>query len=71
MADDLKSLSNRIQQLEKDLKAAQLALGQKIDLTQKRAELVALQITDLQKRGVDAVKSIEALEKRVSTLESK
>ena len=71
MADDLKSLSNRIQQLEKDLKAAQLALGQKIDLTQKRAELVALQITDLQKRGVDAVKSIEALEKRVGNLESK
>ena len=71
MADDLKSLSNRIQQLEKDLKAAQLALGQKIDLTQRRAELAGLQVTDLQKRGVDAVKSIEALEKRVSTLESK
>ena len=58
MADDIKSLAARIQQLEKDLKA----LARTVNDDQVRAKLAGLQITDLQKRGVDMDTRIKKLE---------
>jgi outer membrane murein-binding lipoprotein Lpp len=60
MADDIKSLATRIQQLEKDLKA----LARTVNDDQVRAKLAGLQITDLQKRGVD-------MDTRIKKVESK
>ena len=64
MPEDIKSVIKRVEQLEKDLKAAQLALARKVSVDEVKVELKGLQIGDLQKRGVD-------LEKRVTVLESK
>jgi hypothetical protein len=62
MADDIKSLAKRVEQLEKDLKAAQLALGKKVNMDEVKGELKGLQIVDLQKDAVELTKRVAALE---------
>jgi hypothetical protein len=71
MADDIKSLIKRVEDLEKDLKAAKYDLGRKVNTDEVKMELKGQQITGLQKDGVEMAKSIADLEKRVKTLESK
>jgi|HubBroStandDraft_5_1064220.scaffolds.fasta_scaffold818046_1 hypothetical protein len=62
MADDIKSLAKRVEQLEKDLKTAQLALGKKVNMDEVKGELKGLQIVDLQKDAVELTKRVAALE---------
>jgi hypothetical protein len=63
MADDIKSLTKRIETLEKADKDASGAL-KKIFVLETKLALMSQQITDLQKRGAE-------METRVKALESK